>query len=121
MTTSTAPATPTVAHGLPGPAALDPARLEEFRLALEADLDERRALLRSLTAEDLQQAESDPTAGAEVAAARRSALEAEQALARLRDGTYGLCVHCGTPIPVERLEFRPRAAGCVPCVRRLAA
>jgi DnaK suppressor protein len=41
--------------------------------------------------------------------------EIDTALDRIADGTYGVCVHCGVDIPVERLEFRPFAAGCVAC------
>lgn len=35
------------------------------------------------------------------------------ALARIDDGTYGVCVDCGRPIPDARLEVRPEAARCV--------
>lgn len=37
------------------------------------------------------------------------------ALARLADGTYGSCVWCGQPIPIERLEVVPAAPGCRTC------
>ncbi len=35
------------------------------------------------------------------------------ALARLDDGTYGVCVDCGKPIPEARLAVRPEAARCI--------
>lgn len=38
-----------------------------------------------------------------------------EALARLDQGTYGICVDCGRPIGDERLEVRPHADRCVPC------
>ena len=41
--------------------------------------------------------------------------EVDAALARLADGTYGLCERCGRPIPEGRLEARPVARTCVPC------
>jgi RNA polymerase-binding transcription factor DksA len=41
--------------------------------------------------------------------------EIDAALGRMDAGTYGGCVHCGSAIPLERLEFRPFAAGCVSC------
>ncbi|MCS5718096.1 TraR/DksA C4-type zinc finger protein [Herbiconiux sp. CPCC 205763] len=41
--------------------------------------------------------------------------EADAALARVADGTYGLCQNCGRPIPPGRLEARPAARLCVPC------
>ena len=35
------------------------------------------------------------------------------ALARLDDGSYGVCVDCGKPIAEARLEVRPEAARCI--------
>ena len=43
---------------------------------------------------------------------RRQVIEALQ---RIDEGTYGLCVVCGTPLPEGRLEARPEAARCVSC------
>jgi RNA polymerase-binding protein DksA len=39
--------------------------------------------------------------------------EVEHALRRLDDGTYGTCIVCGQPIPVERLEVVPETPYCV--------
>lgn len=56
-----------------------------------------------------------------LADAARSKLEqVDDALARLDDGTYGICAACGKPIPAGRLEVRPFAEHCVPCAERLA-
>lgn len=41
--------------------------------------------------------------------------EVERAEERLAEGTYGVCVSCGSPIPDERLEARPFATLCVRC------
>lgn len=41
--------------------------------------------------------------------------QAEHALQRLSDGTYGNCEGCSKPIPVERLEVFPSATTCVNC------
>lgn len=41
--------------------------------------------------------------------------QVDAALARLDDGTYGVCRVCGGAIPPERLEVRPSAATCVGC------
>ncbi|WP_432542720.1 TraR/DksA family transcriptional regulator [Kineococcus sp. SYSU DK002] len=122
MTTLT-PNTPAVAQGLPGPhtAPLDPELLGTLRTALQENRSERRAFLQSLTAEDLQAMENDPAAAAQLDAARRAVADADAALARVDAGTYGACVHCGGPIPAARLEFRPTAAGCVPCTQRAGA
>jgi DnaK suppressor protein len=49
-------------------------------------------------------------------AATRTALEdLVFALARLDDGSYGVCAACGLPIPLERLEAVPTTRRCVPC------
>jgi DnaK suppressor protein len=39
----------------------------------------------------------------------------EQALQRLADGSYGLCLQCGTAIPAARLHAQPTAERCVGC------
>ena len=40
------------------------------------------------------------------------------ALSRMSEGTYGLCVDCGKPVPDGRLEARPDASRCVACQAR---
>ena len=42
----------------------------------------------------------------------------EEALERLRDGTYGICMDCGLPISRRRLEALPWARYCVSCQER---
>ncbi|GGL03714.1 TraR/DksA family transcriptional regulator [Mangrovihabitans endophyticus] len=41
--------------------------------------------------------------------------QAELALQRLTDGSYGYCEGCANPIPVARLEVFPSATTCVTC------
>jgi RNA polymerase-binding protein DksA len=41
----------------------------------------------------------------------------DAALARMHDGTYGVCVRCGNPIGAARLEARPAAELCIDCAR----
>jgi DnaK suppressor protein len=43
---------------------------------------------------------------------------ARRALARIDDGTYGICESCGQPIGKARLEAFPRATLCVTCKQR---
>jgi DnaK suppressor protein len=59
-------------------------------------------------------AESDRAEAILAAAKARRGLIVE-ALARLDDGSYGLCVDCGRPVPEGRLEAKPEAARCVTC------
>ena len=40
------------------------------------------------------------------------------ALARIDEGTYGVCMSCGRPIAPERLEARPWATLCIECQRK---
>ena len=39
--------------------------------------------------------------------------EVDAALARVADGTYGVCLVCGRAIPAGRLEARPTTTTCV--------
>lgn len=47
--------------------------------------------------------------------------ETDRALARLMDGSYGVCERCGRPIGPDRLEARPAADHCIECARELAS
>jgi len=57
---------------------------------------------------------------ASLAAARAGLAEAERALARVAEGTYGRCETCGEPIAPGRLEALPSATTCVGCAERLS-
>ena len=39
----------------------------------------------------------------------------EDALARIKDGSFGMCRLCTKPIPLARLEAVPTTTVCVPC------
>jgi RNA polymerase-binding transcription factor DksA len=92
---------------------------EAFRVLLEqqrADCVRHRELALAESATALP----DPVAVSRSAQLLRTIGDIDDALARIEAGTYGACVHCGKPIPPERLEFRPFAAGCVGCEHRHA-
>jgi RNA polymerase-binding transcription factor DksA len=79
---------------------------EILALAVEPDGEGDEAdLSAEITEADREEALAD------AAKARRE--EALAALGRLDEGTYGVCVDCGTPIPEERLSFRPEAPRCL--------
>jgi DnaK suppressor protein len=42
----------------------------------------------------------------------------EEALARIDDGTYGVCAGCGCDIAIKRLQARPVAKFCIDCKSR---
>jgi len=41
--------------------------------------------------------------------------QADEALERIEDGTYGICADCDSAIPVARLEALPHTKLCVTC------
>lgn len=96
--------------------------LEAVRTELEQMVRESEAEIAALTTEsegvgdeadvssELTEADREE-ALAEAAQGRRE--EALAALSRLDEGTYGVCVDCGKPIPEERLSFRPEVARCL--------
>ncbi|OIJ34587.1 TraR/DksA C4-type zinc finger protein [Microbacterium sp. LCT-H2] len=51
-------------------------------------------------------------------AAQAELRQVNEALVRMDAGTYGICAHCGRPIPPERLEVRPFAEYCVACAEK---
>ncbi|NCT97621.1 MAG: TraR/DksA family transcriptional regulator [Comamonadaceae bacterium] len=42
----------------------------------------------------------------------------DAALARIADGSYGLCLDCGVQIPAARLHAQPTADRCLDCQTR---
>lgn len=45
--------------------------------------------------------------------------EVDEALDRIGSGSYGICEECGGAIGLKRLEVRPVAKYCVPCLTKL--
>ena len=85
-----------------------------FRVLLEtqrADCVRQRELALAETVTSVP----DPVALSRAATLLRTIEEIDAALDRIDTGAYGRCLHCGSAIPLERLEFRPFAAGCVAC------
>ncbi len=39
----------------------------------------------------------------------------DEAMKRIRDGTYGSCLQCGKPIPSRRLAALPYSESCIDC------
>jgi RNA polymerase-binding transcription factor len=50
--------------------------------------------------------------------ARELLAASTRALARIDDGTFGVCESCGQPIGKARLQAFPRATLCVTCKQR---
>ncbi len=114
--------------------------MDEIRLKLEAELREAIGRLRQLgggvAAEDLLGAVGDNSPFAdevdkiqanesrELGFATRTLLvervnRLADALERLSEGEYGVCVECGEPIAPARLRAAPEVQTCVRCQDRL--
>lgn len=97
-------------------------QLAALRAAL---LEQRRFRVEQL--EDLTDAwhecgRSDGPRGEVVAVVHAAALKAladvDAALGRMDRRSYGCCLDCGTPIPLQRLEVLPMVERCMACQRR---
>jgi DnaK suppressor protein len=49
----------------------------------------------------------------------RELVQIERALAKLKQGTYGLCEGCAKKIPVARLNALPFSTTCIECQRQM--
>lgn len=52
---------------------------------------------------------------------RRVAAQLQQALRRVDDGEYGICMECGEDINERRLFANPTATHCIDCMTELEA
>jgi RNA polymerase-binding protein DksA len=108
-----------------------PAQVAEFRALLESERSRLTVALAAMR-EDGQRTLDDEVGvpggvGADTASftferllgsgleegAQQSLVQIERALARLDDGTYGICERCGGPVGEERLRARPWATLCI--------
>lgn len=65
---------------------------------------------------------TDPEIFRSLASGARAALrDVQAALWRMEEGRYGVCVACGRPVEMIRLEILPQAARCMPCQRERAS
>jgi DnaK suppressor protein len=93
--------------------------------ALRKTLADELADLRLKSAASGDSADAAFDAGSEEIASQLAELEArelsqiERALARMKQGTYGLCEICQTKIPVARLNALPYSTTCVDCQREM--
>ncbi len=103
----------------------------DARVHLEQERDELRARLAELGFGDEGGLTYDPNfadssqvtaergeAEALAASLREALAEVEHALAKLDDGSYGICESCGRPIQSARLEAMPAARLCIDCASR---
>jgi DnaK suppressor protein len=102
--------------------------LPDHRAALLAERDRLRAeLTTEIVAPDAMTYGSQAAAASQVFEQQRDLAlrdrnrahlaQVEAALARLDEGTFGLCLRCQAPIAPERLEAIPWAGHCIDCQR----
>lgn len=105
---------------------------DALRAAARATLEAERDRLRAELAQEIE-SPGPMTYGSQAAAAtqvfeqqrdlalrdknKQHLADVERAIARLDDGTYGMCLRCGRPIAPERLDALPWAAHCIECQR----
>ncbi len=105
--------------------------LEKYRKALEAKQAELVELLRRRDGIAIEKA-ADALDEVRLAADRELLIhtldreylrlkEIRAALARIEDGSYGICLSCEEPIPQKRLDAIPWAAYCVRCQEAIDA
>ena len=90
------------------------AMLEQLRRFRLDQLDQ----LRRTTVRPRPPTEADREVDRSLVSAAQAALsDILHALRRIEDGSYGRCLHCSCPLPLDRLEVLPQAALCMPCQR----
>jgi DnaK suppressor protein len=122
----------TVPHHTSGQRTLEPELLEHLAALLEeqrstllsraarlgVDIEQLQTLTATHGQGETEQATSDAER-AVTATLEAGTLEALEeiafALARIDDGSYGLCSTCGLPIGAERLQAMPHTRHCVRC------
>jgi len=115
---------------------MDETTLDELRAELEEDRRQQMDLLdqhgadpydeevRDLQvsndgfADSAQATEERSELLGKIELARQRVQQIDAALARMGDGTYGLCARCGQPIDPARLEVRPLSVTCVECAEK---
>ncbi len=108
--------------------AMSKKKLNEFRVILKKKMDnlisEARAQMGDLTEVKENMADMTDQASAEVDRdfllrikdrERKLILKIKDQMARIDDGTYGICEICGEPIGEDRLRVRPETTQCIEC------
>jgi DnaK suppressor protein len=95
-------------------------RLPELRAALVQQRKFRLEQLNELAEEATKSVPADDDVHDQVGeilriSATTALTEVQDALDRLRAGTYGRCERCTTHIPYERLEILPMSRYCMRC------
>jgi len=96
-------------------------QLESMKVEINSDVEKTLTEMTSQTGNipdpnDRATMESDRSFELRIRGRERKLMEkVDEALARIEDGTYGICAGCGEEIAVKRLQARPVAKFCIDC------
>jgi RNA polymerase-binding protein DksA len=91
------------------------ARLEELNARIMRIDEDLRQPLNPDFAEQATDMESDEAMEALEQSSRAEVDQILAALARMEEGSYGICASCGVDIPPARLQAVPYATECIDC------
>ena len=86
--------------------------------ALESDIHHKDEAVEKDFAEQATQAENDDVLNALDDEAKTIIIQIDNALLRIENKTFGICVDCGAAINEERLKVVPYAALCISCAEK---
>jgi DnaK suppressor protein len=96
--------------------------LEDKKLSLSSDLAKTRSAEEETTEESTQDIADKAVSSytreflySLTDGERSTLLQIDDALERIDDGTYGLCINCGQPMAEKRLTAVPWAPYCIDC------
>ena len=96
-------------------------QLESMKVDINSDVEKTLTEMTSQTGNipdpnDRATMEPDRSFELRIRGRERKLMEkVDEALARIEDGTYGICAGCGEEIAVKRLQARPVAKFCIDC------
>ncbi|PIE58294.1 MAG: RNA polymerase-binding protein DksA [Desulfobulbus propionicus] len=96
-------------------------QLEAMKLAITSDVEKTLTEMTSQTEQipdpnDRASVESDRNFELRIRGRERRLMDKiDEALARIEDGSYGICADCGEEIAIKRLQARPVAKFCIDC------
>jgi RNA polymerase-binding transcription factor len=82
---------------------------------IDADVHHKKEPVEKDFAEQVTQRENDDVLSAIDNEAQYTVQLIDAALARIKNGDYGICAKCGEEIPEKRLEALPYVTTCVKC------
>ncbi len=96
--------------------------LNELQQKLFEELQQRIGSVGNVSSDDPTEmmdlatdSEVDFMAAVSAEAGSDTVREIQEALRKVKEGSYGVCEDCGTDIPKRRLEARPFATRCISC------